>query len=93
MNAGAAATRAEASKVAKYAAIATTHIFVPLAFETLGPWGEQAQSFVTELGRRISAVTGDTREIAYLKQRLSIAIQRGNALACLGTLGQFTVGD
>jgi hypothetical protein len=86
--AGAAAQKAEAAKTAKYAAIATTHAFVPLAFETLGAWGEEAMSFVTDLGRRITAVTGEPRETMFLKQRLSIAIQRGNRIACRGTVPQ-----
>jgi len=42
--------------------------------------------FVTELGRRLTLVSGDGRETFYLRQRLSIAIQRGNAIACLGSL-------
>ena len=33
--AGAAAAKAEATRVAKYAALSNTHVFVPLAFETL----------------------------------------------------------
>jgi hypothetical protein len=86
--AGSAATQAEVSKTAKYAEIALTHTFVPLAFETLGTWGQQCKDFICELGRRITRVTGDTKETAYLKQRLSIAIQRGNAVACRGTLPQ-----
>ena len=36
----AAAAKAEATEVAKYAALSNTHVFVPLAFETLGAWGE-----------------------------------------------------
>ena len=43
INSGAAAAKAEASKIAKYSSIAATHTFVPLAFETFGAWGEQAQ--------------------------------------------------
>jgi hypothetical protein len=86
-SAGAAATSSEALKTAKYADLSATHTFVPLAFETLGSWGEHARHFVAELGRRTSAVTGDIRETAFLKQRISVAIQRGNALACSGTLG------
>ena len=66
--------------------IAITHAFVPLAFETLGAWGVQCQRFVSELGRLITLITGDTRETSYLRQRLSIAVQRGNAIACRGTL-------
>ena len=41
--------------------------------------------FISELGRRISEVTKDTRDTEFLRQRISVAIQRGNAMACLGT--------
>lgn len=90
--AGSAAAKAEGAKTAKYAAITLTHIFVPLAFETLGAWGDQCKNFVQELGRRITLVTSDVRETSYLKQRLSIAIQRGNAIACRGSIPQDHVG-
>jgi hypothetical protein len=88
LRAGAAAQKAEATKTAKYSTIALTHVFVPLAFETLGAWGEDAIRFVTNLGRRISAVTGEPRETTFLRQRLSVAIQRGNRIACRGTVPQ-----
>ena len=82
--AGSAAARAEAAKTLKYSALAITHVFVPLAFETLGAWGVEAAAFVAELGRRMMAATGDPRETLCLRQRLSVAIQRGNAIACRG---------
>ena len=82
---GSAAAKAEALKVTKYADISRTHIFIPLAFETLGAWGNQCREFVRDLGRRITGVTGEKLETLYLRQRLSIAIQRGNAMACRGT--------
>ena len=41
--AGSAAARAEAAKTLKYSALAITHVFVPLAFETLGAWGLRRQ--------------------------------------------------
>ena len=84
--AGAAAAKAEASKIAKYTEISTTHVFIPLAFETLGAWGEQARNFISDLRRRLMAITGDMRETDFLRQRLSIAIQRGNALSIRGSL-------
>ena len=37
------------------------------------------------IGRRIVAATGVTRETMFLSQRLSIALQRGNAVAFLAT--------
>jgi len=34
-----------------------------------------------EIGRRITTVTEDTRETTFLFQRLSMALQRGNAIS------------
>ena len=34
----------------------------------------------------MTAVTGDPRETAFFRQRLSVAIQRGNAIACRGSI-------
>jgi hypothetical protein len=62
------------------------HEFVPVAIETLGSWGQAGLAFVNEVGRRISAVSGDKRATSFLKQRLAMAVQRGNAAAVLGTL-------
>jgi len=41
-----------------------------------------AQEFLIQIGRRLSEVTTDSRETAFLFQRLSVAVQRFNA-ACL----------
>jgi hypothetical protein len=60
--------------------------FVPVAIETLGVYGEEARKFVSALGERLNSVTRDPRSSAYLKQRISLAVQRGNAAAILGTL-------
>ena len=40
----------------------------------------KALTFISELGRRISVVTGDIRETTFLFQRLSTAIQRFNSI-------------
>ena len=57
-----------------------------MAVETLGPWNKDGLLFVRELGRRMSEVTGDPRECAYLRQRISVAIQVGNSVAIPGAL-------
>lgn len=80
-SAGAAAEVAAISKKDKYDWLRTTHHFVPVAVETGGAWCSEAVEFVTELGRRITEITGDPLETTYLFQRLSMAVQRGNA-AC-----------
>jgi len=55
--------------------------FFPVALETAGTWNKLIQ----ETGRHITAVTEDTRETVFLFQRLSIALQRVNAVAFLAT--------
>ena len=76
----------KASKRLKYAGLGPGYSFHPVAIETLGAWGKDAQGLVSELGGRLAAVTGDPRSLAFLRQRLGIAMQRGNAAAIRGTL-------
>jgi len=45
------------------------------AVETAGTWNQSAIQLIQEIGRRITAVTEDTRETVFLFQRLSIALQ------------------
>ena len=61
------------------------HLFVPIAIETFGPICEVGQRFIREIGKRISSATSDRRETAFLFQRLSVAIQRFNAVCFAGT--------
>ena len=49
-----------------------------------------AVELVQEIGRRITLVTEGSRETVFLFQRLSIALQRGNAVSFLST---FTATD
>ena len=55
-------------------------------FETTGVCGPRSMSFLTDLGRRIVNSTGDKSSLAYLLQKFSVAIQRGNAATYLETL-------
>ena len=82
--AGAAADLAAANKKLKYAALALSYLFVPVAIETLGPINSEGAEFLSDLGSRIASVSGDPRETTFLFQRISIAIQRGNALSFQG---------
>jgi len=45
-----------------------------------------AIELVQETGRRTTVITQGTRETAFLFQRLSIALQRGNAVSFLNTM-------
>ena len=83
---GAVATEAEAKKFVKYAFLSHAFHFIPIAIETLGALGDEADNFVRDLGSRIEAVSGEKRATEFLRQRLSVAIQRGNACCVLGTI-------
>ena len=68
------AEQSSARNLAKYSELAISHIFVPIAKESFGPISTEALTFLSELGCRISVVTGDMRETTFLFQRLSITI-------------------
>ena len=80
------AWEAEDRKRLKYSNLAASYCFVQVAVETLGALGVDATDFMHQLGRRIAAVTGERRAMDYLFQRLSVAIQRGNAAAVSATV-------
>ncbi|KAJ4445716.1 hypothetical protein ANN_12401 [Periplaneta americana] len=85
-HAASAAELAVKTKVNKYAHLLDNYIFVPFAVETFGPWSHDAKVLVSQIGQILISITGDGRCSTYLRQRLSIAIQRGNAMSVLGTL-------
>ncbi len=49
-------------------------------------FGEEALQLVSELGGRLRSTTGDAREKTWHIQRISVAIQRGNAASVLATI-------
>ena len=65
--------------------MAKTHHFVPIAVETGGALNELALEFITKLGRRIARITQEPFETQFLFQRLSISLQRGDAVAFRNT--------
>ncbi|XP_055349888.1 uncharacterized protein LOC129596587 [Paramacrobiotus metropolitanus] len=84
--AGEAARKAEEEKRRKYDYLANEYDFEPLAFETSGVTGPACLKFLRELGRRLKDATGEARSYEFLLQRLSIEIQRGNALSITSTV-------
>ena len=63
--AGAAAEGAASHKEAKYQALTTTHSFIPIAFETLGPINAKGLSFFNKLGRRLSTRNNNNNKTRY----------------------------
>ena len=64
----------------KYADLPASYLFEPIAFETLGPMNLLALNLLNDLDRKISSVSGDDREGHFLFQRLSVILQRYNAV-------------
>ena len=83
--AGAAANRAADLKCTKYTNITSTHIFVQIAIESSGLWNKKAIETIQEIGRKMTKANNDPNETMYLFQRLSVVIQRGNAVSFLNT--------
>ena len=85
-SAGSAAEEGERLKFSKYSELQRNFFFVPVAIETLGPWGKHGLKLIQELGSKITTITGEKRSTSYLLQSISMAIQRGNAKSILGTV-------
>ena len=59
---GCVAEMAASRKEAKYTTLQSNYDFQPIAVEALGPINESTNSFLYDLGRRISLVSGEDRE-------------------------------
>ena len=82
---GAVAVAVEVRKRRKYSHLDQGHLFVPVTIETAGVFGPETMDFIRELDRRLQLVYADHNSFAYLIQRLSVAVQRGNAASVLGS--------
>ena len=80
-----AAEKSAADKKIKYATSMSTHLFVSIAVETSGTWCSESVEFIEDLGRRITLITSEPLETTYLYQRISVTLQRGNAVAFRNT--------
>ena len=88
---GQAAARAESNKRSKYPELVRRFRFEPVAIETSGVFGPSSRNIIYEIGRRITERSGDKRETLWLKQRLSIAVQKGNALSIISSAKHLTL--
>jgi len=67
-------------KEAKYSNLPSQYTFHPTDIVVHGPLNETAVDILCELGRRITACSGDDREGFFLFQRLSVCVQRFDAV-------------
>uniref|UniRef100_A0A2H1WWI8 SFRICE_031586 n=1 Tax=Spodoptera frugiperda TaxID=7108 RepID=A0A2H1WWI8_SPOFR len=61
------------------------YCFEPFGVETLGPWSPGAHSLYKEIAHKLFDSTRDQKAGYFFGQKISIAIQRGNAASLLGT--------
>ena len=87
ISAGSAAELAAVRKQAKYAELAQRYEFVPIAVESHGMYSATATALLVDLGLCLSAATSDAKAAAHLFQRLSIALQRFNAVCVIDSFG------
>jgi len=60
--------------------IGSQYLFAPIAVETLGPLNTSACQLFGNFWRKISSSSGDDRLGAFLFQRVSVLVQRLNAV-------------
>ena len=88
--AGGAADIVAARKAEKYQELARGYEVIPVAIETMSPMNPAGADFINGIGRLVPALAGDQRETSFLCQRLSIMLQRFNAV---GFRGSFILDD
>jgi hypothetical protein len=85
---GFAADMACKRKHSKYSSIISSNyirIFKGLVFETLDPWCKETINFINVIRNRLIAESGDSKSEKFLFERISHAIQHGNAASIRGT--------
>ena len=71
----------------KYKHLDSCYFFTPVGIETSGVLDQrQLTELLKESGHRLRQVSGEANSFAYLTQRLSVAVQRGNAASVFGTM-------
>ena len=79
-NAGAVTELSASRKSAKYTELKSRYLFQSIVVKSLGPLNGSAVSFLSGLGQRVTEISGENREDSFLFQRLSVLIQRFNAV-------------
>lgn len=62
------------------------YIFQPFAVETMGAWSTDSIKFIDAIGSKLQEISGEKRSKFYLIPKISLAIQRENALCIMGTI-------
>jgi hypothetical protein len=84
---------AETRKAVQYSHLGASHLFAPVSIETTGAFGTETLLFMKQISHRLRMRTGEVLSRQFLIQRLSVAVQRGNAMSILGSLQHFSIFD
>jgi len=71
---------AASRKEVKYAGLRGRYMFAPIAFENFGVPSASTRQLLSYLGRRLTDISGESRETSYLFQRFSVLVQRFNSV-------------
>ncbi len=85
-DAGSVGDDTEKKKQLKYSNLLSSYIFIPIAIETLGVFGTEANNFFRDIGRHLIDCTQDPLARSHLIQKLGVCILKGNVLSISGTL-------
>ena len=77
----------------KYVELYNRYHFFPTVIESHGQLSNNAISFLSDLGRRITISTSDVTETSFLFQRISVTLQRFNAACIADTFRDLLVKD
>ena len=80
IEAGSAAEGAASKKMSKYLDLSHSYEFFPVAFETLRPVNSVGSNFISNIGKAMTLASRTPRESSFVWQRLSIALQKHNAI-------------
>ena len=64
----------------EYADLGAQYVFQPVSVKNLGSFSSSTLDLLRDLGRRISHISGDDREVLFVFQRISVTIQRFNSV-------------
>jgi hypothetical protein len=83
---GEVAKLGETQKDSRYESLAPRYTIIPVALESSGIWGKRALNAVKRIGSLITLRTGEKKATSYIRQRISIEVQRGNSRMIMESL-------
>jgi hypothetical protein len=90
---GQVADIAEMRKMEAYRGLDIKYIIQPVAIDTLGAFGSSTRVFIDQIGKLLIKKTGDSRAASFIKQKLSLELQRFNSWCIRESLDKWQTDD